>query len=62
MHSHLLPARVKHEFQGMAAEILCIQVLFANCFQFYFHKIEKGIFQRGACEACLQVVLSRTFP
>ena len=31
-------------------------------FNFDFHKIEKGIFQRGACEACLQVVLSRTFP
>ena len=36
LHSHLSPARVKHEFQRMTGEILCIQVLFANCFQFWF--------------------------
>ena len=28
MHSHLLPVHVKHEFQRMTADILCIQVLF----------------------------------
>ena len=43
MHSHLSPARVKHEFQRMTADILCIKVLFETVFSFDFHKIEKGI-------------------
>ena len=70
MDSHLLLARVKHEFQRMTADILCIQVLLANRSNFDFHKIKEGVlralyretFERGGCEACLQVVHSRTFP
>ena len=68
MQCHLLPAREKHEFGRMTADILCIQVFFAKCFNFDLRKIRKAFcelyretFERGACEACLQVVYSRTF-
>ena len=44
MHSHLLPAREKHEFGRMTADILCIQVFFAKCFQFWFAQNKKGHF------------------
>ena len=43
MDSHLLLARVKHEFQMMTLDILCIQVLLANCSHFDFHKIKEGV-------------------
>ena len=43
MDSHLLLARVKHEFQRMTADILCIQVLLANRSNFDFHKIKEGV-------------------
>ena len=41
MHSHLLPAREKHEFQRMTADILCIQCVFvhAKCFSLNFFSI-----------------------
>ena len=44
MHSHLLPAREKREFGRMTADILCIQVFFAKCFQFWFAQNKKGHF------------------
>ena len=43
MDSHLLLARVKHEFQRMTADILRIQVLLANRSNFDFHKIKEGV-------------------
>ena len=44
MHSHLLPAREKHEFGRMTADILCIQGFFRQVFQFWFAQNKKGHF------------------
>ena len=69
MHSHLLPARVKYEFQRMTVDIFILSRFFrGNVFNFDLHKTKRAfyelsreIFERGTYEACLQVVHSRTF-
>ena len=65
MDSHLLLARVKHEFQIMTLDILCIQVLLANCSHFDFHNkrgcfasfIERPLNEMGVKRVCKLCIL-----
>ena len=51
MHSHLLPAREKHKFQRITADMLCIQVFEAceACLQ---------VIPIGACQITIEIYKS----